>query len=160
MTDGIREYIISIIAASVVCAICKGITSKSASSKIVHILCGIFLLFTFLGPLKKIDLLDMTGVFRWNESISTDAVQRGEALTHSAMAEIISAEIASYVLERADALGAEVRIQVVLNDEDIPAPVGIELEGQVSPYVRSQLEAFIQENIGLGREAIRWIGLQ
>ena len=102
----------------------------------------------------------MTGVFRWNESISTDAVQRGEALTHSAMAEIISAEIASYVLERADALGAEVRIQVVLNDEDIPAPVGIELEGQVSPYVRSQLEAFIQENIGLGREAIRWIGLQ
>ena len=154
----VRQYIISVISASVVCALFKGLLVKRASSKIVNVLCGMFLLFTFLRPVKDIDLLDMIVSFRWDESTTQESVHRGEELTQNAMADIISAEIASYVEKKANALGAKVHIEVRLTDEEIPSPAEMDITGQVSPYVRRQLEAFISENIGLEGEVVRWIG--
>lgn len=157
MIEAVRQYIISIISASVVCALFKGLLSKSAYAKIVHVLCGTILLFTFLGPVKNIDLTNMVESIHWDESTAREAVHRGEELTQNAMADIISAEIAAYVEEKANTLGAEVRIEVQLSAEEIPVPVGMELTGNVSPYVRRQLEAYIAENIGLEGEDVRWI---
>ena len=157
MMEAVRQYIISAISASVVCAILKGFLGKSATSKIVNALCSIFLMFTLLDPIKEMDLQDKPKIFQWDKHTVQEAIGKGEALTHNAMADIISSEIASYVEEKADALGAEVKIEVLLTDEEIPAPFGIELEGNVSPYVKTQLEAYISENFGLEGEDIRWI---
>jgi len=158
MMEAVRQYTISIISAGVVCALLKGLVGKTGSSKLVHLLCGMFLMFTFFGPVKDTDLLDMTVNFRWDERIAKEAIHKGEELTQNAMADIISAEIASYVEKKANELGAEVRIEVLLTDEEIPTPVGIEIAGNVSPYVRRQLEDHISDNIGLEGEDVRWIG--
>ena len=154
----VRQYMISVIAAGVVCAVFKGILGKGTSSKIVGVLCGMFMLFTFIGPLKDMDVLDVIGVFRWDDDVAVASVRKGEAFVNDAMADIISSQIASYVEKKADELGTEVRVEVVLSDDEIPAPVGMDIAGQVSPYVRGQLEAYISDNIGLNREEIRWIG--
>lgn len=158
MMDAVRQYIISIIYASVVCAVFKGFLGKSASSRLIKLLCGMLLLFTFLKPLKQIDLPDIIGPSRWNEDIANEAIRRGEELSQNAMADIISTKLASYVEEKATELGAEVWVEIKLSDEEIPAPVGIDIAGQVSPYVRSLLETYIMENIGLDREDVRWTG--
>lgn len=157
MMEAVRQYIISLISASVVCAILKGILSKGATSKIVDALCGIFLLFTLLDPIKEMDLPDNAESFRWDKHTVQEAIDKGEEMTQNALADIISSKIASYVEEKADALGAEVRAEVLLTAEEIPAPFGIELEGNVGPYVRTQLEAYISENFGLEGEDVRWI---
>ena len=158
MMGEVSQYVICVISASIICAVVKGILGKGISSGIVNVLCGMFMLFTFIGPLKDMDLLDATGLFRWNESVTVDAVRTGEELSQNAMADIISTQIASYVEKKANELGAEVSVDVMLSDDEIPAPLGMDIAGQVSPYVRGQLEDFISDNIGLGREEIRWIG--
>ena len=115
-------------------------------------------MFTFLKPLKQIDLPATIGPSRWNEDISNDAIRRGEELSQNAMADIISTKLASYVEEKATEWGAEVWAEIRLSNEEIPVPVGIDIAGQVSPYVRSLLETYIMENIGLDREDVRWTG--
>jgi hypothetical protein len=108
--------------------------------------------------LKQIDLPATIGPSRWNEDVSNDAIRRGEELSQNAMADIISTKLASYVEEKATELGAEVWAEIRLSNEEIPVPVGIDIAGQVSPYVRSLLETYIMENIGLDREDVRWTG--
>ena len=158
MMDSIRQYIVSIISASIVCAVLKTLLGKSAYSRIVQILCGTFLVFTFLAPLKHIDLQDAILSFQWDGNISEDAIQRGEDMSRKAIADIISSEVASYVVEKAASFGAEVHVEVTVSDEEIPAPVGIDIIGRLSPYIRSQLEEIISEDIGLTREDMRWNG--
>ena len=158
MMGEVRQYVISIISVSVICAVFKGILGKGISSRIINVLCGIFMLFTFVGPLKDMDLLDVTGIFRWNEDVTGDAVRTGEEFSQNAMADIISTQITSYVEKKANELGVEVKIKVTLSDDEIPAPMGMDISGQVSPYIRGQLEDFITENIGISREEIRWKG--
>lgn len=158
MMGVVRQYVISVISASMICTVFKGILWKGMSSKTVNVLCGMFMLFTFIGPLKDMDVLDVIGIFQWNENVADESVRKGEELTRSAMADIISSQIASYVEKKAFELGAEIKIEVLLNDDEIPTPVGMDIVGQISPYVRGQLEGFISENIGLDREEIRWIG--
>ena len=158
MMETVRQYIISVISASIVCAVFKALAGKAASSKVVGLLCGMFMLFTFLGPVKDIGLPDLVAGFRWDERVTQEAIHKGEELTRSVIADIISAEIASYVEKKAIELGAEVSIEVELSNEEIPAPVGLEISGNVSPYIRRQLEAFISGDIGLKGEDVRWIG--
>ena len=158
MMEAVKQYIISVISASIVCAVLKALLGKSETLKMLDILCGIFLLFTFLRPVKDVHLIDLVAGIQWDDSIVQEAVCRGEEFTKNEMADIISQEIASYIEEKADALGVDVQIEVRLSDEAIPAPVGIDLKGSVSPYVRNQLEAYISQNLGLKGEDVQWIG--
>lgn len=156
MIGSVCRYVISVISASFICAAVKGLLGKSSSYRIVHMLCGIFLVFTFLAPLKHIDLQDITKRDDYISGAADAAVSRGEALSQKAMTDIISAQIASYVEEKASALGVQIRAVVLLENGEIPSPAGMVIEGQVSPYIRKQLEVFITETIGLDREDIRW----
>lgn len=156
MMGSVSQYVVAVISASFICAAVKGFLGKSASYRIVHALCGIFLVFTFLAPLKHIDLRDIANGNDHISGAADDAVRRGEELSQKAMADIISAQIASYVEEKAAALGANISAEVLVSNGEIPTPTGIVIDGQVSPYIRKQLEVFVIENIGLDMEDIRW----
>ena len=158
MTEILRRYILSLISAAVVCSVLKGLSAKSSSSRVVHLLCGTFLMFTFIAPLKHIDLEDMIGSHRWDDSIAHEAVSWGEELSWNAMGDIISDEIASYVEEKASSFGAQVRVAVAVSDEEIPVPTGIYIEGQVNPYIRRQIEDLILRELDIGGEDVRWTG--
>ena len=159
MMDGIRQYVFSVICAGMACALFKALFGSSATAKTAQVLCGTFMIFTFLMPLKHIDLQEAVGGSWWDEEAVEEAVQSGEALAQNAMADIISQEICSYIEKKAAVLGAEIEAEVSLSDERIPVPVSVTIIGQVSPYIRKQLEACISEDIGIGREDIRWTGL-
>ena len=158
MMGSLRQYIISLISASAICSVLKGLFDKSSSSRVIHLLCGTFIIFTFLAPLKSIRFEDMGLRYGLNQSIAHEAVRRGEEFSEKAMADIISAEIASYVEKKASTLGAQIRVEVNVSGDEIPAPIGMYIEGQVSPFIRTQLEAYILENIGLSEEDVRWTG--
>ena len=140
--DAIRRYVITLTAAAMLCALVKAITAgRKGQEKILSLVCGIFLLATALGPLGLLRLPDLS-----------DPTAQDE--TKRQMAAIISEEAASYILDKADALGLQLEVQVELDAELLPC--GVRLQGAASPYARSQLSGQIETELGIPKERQVW----
>ena len=91
-------------------------------------------------------------------SISSDfAVQEGTLSAKYASSEYIKTKSEAYILDKATEMGADVNIDVVLSDDQLPVPAGITVCGAVSPYVKAKLSACIRDELGIAEDEQVWI---
>lgn len=156
--DALRQYIISVVAASVLCGILTGILHNGTAKELIKLLCGAFLAITLLRPvldLKKIDLSDLL------LSCVPDASQTvalGESHSREALCGIIKAETEAYILDKAEELGLSLEVEVALSDGDTPVPASVRLSGDAAPAARQQLETVLTKELGIQKENQLWIG--
>ena len=149
--DAIRRYVITLTAAAMLCALVKAITAgRKGQEKILSLVCGIFLLATALGPLGLLRLPDLSDPTAQVQAEAGRMASQAEDETKA----IISEEAASYILDKADALGLQLEVQVELDAELLPC--GVRLQGAASPYARSQLSGQIETELGIPKERQVW----
>lgn len=153
---GVREYLTSIMTASLICGIVIGITRKTGSiSSIIKLLAGLFMSITVLNPLISIRLNDAQ-LFWDNLTIDADhAASMGKDAALAEMNEIIIERTCAYILEKAEEYGADIQIEIDLQDL---VPNSVKISGAVSPYVKQQLSKYIMTNLGISLEDQHWIG--
>lgn len=151
----IKEYLLTITAASIICGIVAGLTKKSGTiSAMVKLLSGIFLTTSILSPIIKFPL---TNISLHLNSISSEAestVNIGKQLAAEEMKAIIMSNTQTYILEKAEKLGADIEVEVFLNDL---IPSSVRIVGQTAPYTKLQLSGYISENLGIAVEDQHWI---
>jgi len=157
--DGIREYLLQVTAAAIVCAIATGLTDqKNMSGKVIQLLAGFFMALAVVGPWMTVRL-DFVKDF--TEDISSQAdrvVAEGEKSAKESMAEIIKEKTKAYILDKAKALGAVLTVEVTLDWENSLLPCGVRLKGNVSPYAKRMLTDIIEKDLGIRAEEQKWIG--
>lgn len=151
----LKSYLYSLILASIVCVIVKKLLSGNATiSSIARILCGIFLVCTFLQPLERITLPEWEDLQL--QSDAQVAVAQGVNSAHEALSSCISQQVESYILGKAAQLEASVSVQVRLSDDTIPVPMQVRISGSISPYGKQQLQAIIEQDLGIPKEDQIW----
>ena len=151
--DAIRSYLLSVTAAALVCGIVSSFAGKGNLSKICKLLCGIFLAAAVLKPVVDIKLGDIYA-FTDTLTVSGDlAVSQGEKFAADEMNRIIKQKTEAYILDKAKTLGAEISVEVTLNDY---VPVGVTVVGEVSPFVRSSLSTSIAQELNISPEEQIW----
>lgn len=157
--ESVQNYLISVVAASVVCGIVNSIMGKKGTAaSVIKLVTGIFLSLTVISPLVQIRLTDLEYV---TDSLALDASMAaayGEDLSIQAMTSIIKSEAEAYILDKAASLGVELEVEVTLQDTDPYAPESVCLKGSASPYVKSQLTQYIAKQMGIPEEAQLWTG--
>ena len=149
--DAIRRYVITLTAAAMLCALVKAITAgRKGQEKILSLVCGIFLLATALGPLGLLRLPDLSDPTAQVQAEADRMASQAEDETTRQMAAIIAEEAASYILDKADALGLQVELDAEL------LPCGVRLQGAASPSARSQLSGQIETELGIPKERQVW----
>ena len=154
--DGIRDYLLSVSCAALLCGVIGLITDeKSANSKLIKLLSGIFLATVIFQPLIRFDLsyldkleLDITGM-------REEAVAEGERLALENIAQQAAISAQTMIEQEAGKLGCQLEISVLWQTD---SPREVTLKGMVSPYAKSMLSQWIMENMGLPWEALIWIG--
>ncbi len=156
--ESLRQYVISVTAAALICGILTGLVKKGAAGELIRMLCGLMLAFTVLYPISGLDLesltLDLLPSAREGESLAA----QGEKITRQSMADIIKSDTEAYILDKAAALEVNLTAEVSLSEDDVPVPVGVILSGAVSPYARSQLTNVIERDLGIPKEKQLWTG--
>ncbi len=156
--EAVRQYLLSVTAAAIFCGIAmKLLGKKGTAASIGKMLTGLFLAFTVISPFAKLEIGDVTGFTDAFEADASDAVAAGQSHTKKAMAEIIKSRSEAYILDKAEALGVELTVEVTVSDADIPIPTAVRLTGKVSPYVKSQLRSAIADGLGIIKENQIWI---
>ena len=155
--DGLRHYIIAVTAAAILCGIVKSISEKTASGKIIKLICSLCLGFTVLKPITQIDLSQLAEVSLPYADEAVRAAALGEKLSQDALMNIIKVEAEAYILDKAAAMNVSLEVSVTV-EGDPPVPAAAQLSGEVSPYAKQQLEKILWEDLGISKEYLEWTG--
>lgn len=155
--DGIREYLISVTAAALLCGILKSLMGeKGNSAALVRLICGIFLALTMIRPLKELNLQDFsllpTGLLEEARLTSGE----GEEYTRQAKEDLIIQQCEAYILDKAQTLEASIQVEIQISQEGEPIPAGSIITGNLSPYARNQLSKTLEEDLGIPQEDQKW----
>ena len=149
----IGGYILSVSMAALVVSVLRSVCT-GAMEKLVGLLGGIFLAVTVISPLVRLKLPDPGDWMADFSMEGREAARAGEAAAESYSAELISAQVEAYILDKATALGAAVTAAVELDGDGLP--VCVTVTGSISPGKKAELSRFIARELGLGEEAQVW----
>lgn len=150
--EHLGSYVLRISACGVLLSLAQKLCPNSRG---VSWLCALVMALQLLSPLKSVSLVP-----QWDlDTIRNQACAVTDQAKQETRQEIRSGIIQrtrAYILDEAQALGASLHVVALGLQEDGDFPVSVELEGYISPYARSVLSRWIEENLGIGKEAQQW----
>lgn len=152
--EALRQYIISVVAAALICGIITGLFPKGAAREVMKLVCGLFLAYTVLRPMAGAELGHLEDLPFSFSSQGEAAAALGIQMAEESMAQFIKEETQAYILDKASKLGLTLEADVTLDEENIP--VAVTLRGQVSPYDRSRLERMLTQDLAIAKENLQW----
>ena len=149
-----REWLTAVVTVTLLLSVVQTLVPEGSLRKIAGFTGGLLLLAVLLRPVTEIDLsgLDMED---WARTIG----ERQEELSaeqEEALASGIAERTASYISDKAEELGLEVRIRVETETggDGVPVPVRAEIDGPWS----GELSSYMAETLGISRERQVWHG--
>lgn len=154
--QSIKEYLLSVIAAAIICAVVSQIAGKgSFLTAAIKLISGAFMLVVLISPMKRIQIKP-ANLFSDISLQANEFTAAAAESTQESMASIIKEQVAAYILDKANQYGAALTVDVVLSAEEIPTPTGVKISGKVSPYTRRMLSGIIANDLGIPVEAQIW----
>ena len=152
----VRQYIISVTAAAILCGILTAIVGGKQIKPIWKLIVGIFLTLTAIRPLADIDLGAVPTLAEGYTLQAEEAVMTGKELMDSQKQTIIKSRLESYILDKAEGLGVTLTVDVLLDEHGLP--VSVQLNGDVSPGAKTRLQSIIAVDLGIPKEEQIWCG--
>lgn len=152
----VQRYMIRVICGCLICSILITLSCADWVKKVMRMLCGIFLSFTILQPILRLQLPQELPLYaNWLEEGSRAAAQ-GEQASKDALQVIIKEQTEAYILSKAQAAGAQLLPEVQLSDAEIPIPISVHLTGAASRSEKAELETILEKEFGIPKECQFW----
>lgn len=155
--EGVREYLLGIFAAAMVCAIVtRVIGEKGTVGAVVKLVAGLFLAFTVIQPWVDIRLDAVLDLAQNQSAAGQEAALAGQLLSRETMGAVIKERTEAYILDKATEMNVVLKVEVTLSDEEIPCPESVRLTGNVSPYAKARLQDIMLNDLGIMKEQQIW----
>lgn len=150
-----KQYILSIIVCLITCGIVSQIISDTKRKELVNLICGLILSISLLTPLTRLDLEDLWNIPAENWNGAEFYVSEGKKTASAEQAQYIKASCEAYILNKAKLLGADVTVQISLDEKLVP--VFAEINGGADPGVQWELQNILMTDLGIPKENQKWI---
>lgn len=155
--DSLRQYLLTVIAASIICAVVNALMEKKGTlTAAIKMLTGLFLVVAVLSPLVSLQLSNMGDFTHDLEIAAGNAVASGEEMAREATAAIIKEKTEAYILDKAASLELDIEVEVRLDSANPLLPDKVYLKGSVSPYAKARLCQCITDDLGIPEEKQIW----
>ena len=155
--EAIRRYLFSLCAAALLCSLVRALVPKGRMKSICSLLCGVFLAMTALTGLAGWELSDVAEELTKMRIAAEEARTGVEIGNREALSAIIKSKTEAYIWDKAQELDLSVSIEVMVEaDGSYPYPSGVQITGAFTPQQRKTLEAYIEENLAIGKERQIW----
>lgn len=155
MTDWVRDWILGLTAAALVCAAALELTPKGPVKGVTKAVCGIVLALAMLHPLLRLDPAAWALHMAEYRARAEELTGEGTALPERLDRSVIERELEAYILAKAEALGTPLRsarVTLRWNTAGVWTPVAVSLEGPR----QEALAGWIAAELGLPEEAQTW----
>lgn len=156
MMGEIRQYLLALVAAALVCGVVKKLVAGKKQIKgMVDMICGIFLAVTVLSPWVDVQIPDMRSFVQTFNVEANEVAQEGSNRASEQRQGIIKQEVKTYILEKAHARNMNIDVDVIL-DINSGMPNGVKITGDVSPYDKAVLSQYIAQTLSIPEESQKW----
>lgn len=152
---GWKQYVYAVILCVLICKVVTQLAADSRQKTLIRLICGVFLCLCILQPLTGLSLTEWVPISRWDLHTADPWIARGEALAREAKAACIKSACETYILDKAELLGAGVSVTVTLDDGLLP--VSAEISGNPDTNVQMQLQNILMTDLGIPKENQAWI---
>lgn len=150
--EALRNYLLAIVAVSLIAVLAVSFLRNETMRRLARFVAGLLILLVVAQPLLGLGDLHLEDYFR----VQTEEFSAGDAQSRyqEALRSHIQETSEQYIRDKAQALGATVRVQITLNDADPPAPCSVQIIGTLRADQMEALSAYIMEafNIPLGSQ--------
>jgi len=154
----LRQYLISITSVAFLCSIVKSLfQDKHTGAALIRLIAGLIMVLSVASPLVTLRLENLPFRNDFLEASASDAAETGRQLAREEMKTIINQQLEAYILDKANAYGASVRVSFQ-DYNNLLVPGSVVLQGNVSPYAKMQLTQSIAADLGIAKENQIWIG--
>lgn len=158
IVDWIRQYILTITAAAIVCAGIKTLVGqKSTQATVIRIIAGIFIALTVVAPWTKLDFSNIGDYFKDFSVDAEAAAASGVSYAQAQTAAIIKSQTESYILDKAASLGICAEAEVTVSQDGLPVPYAVTIQTNAAPYTKERLRRYIVEELGIPEAQQTWI---
>ena len=150
-------YLVSLGAAALLCALVRALVPGGRMKKLCSLLCGIFLMSAALSDISGWKLSDFAQELSKMQVAAEQARTGVEIRNREALCAIIKSKTEAYIWDKAQELDLSVSIEVTVESgSGYPYPSGVQITGVFTPQQRKALEAYIEENLAIGKERQIW----
>lgn len=158
MTE-IRQYTVSVCSAGIFFALLLSLMQgKGLTATITRHVCGVIMAFLVISPLKQIKLTNFTEIYGHYLLDAQVVAAMGEEQAADAMEDIIKQQAEAYILDKAQAMGVVLEVEIRVSGEDLPVPVSVRIDGSVPPFAKLRLQQILAEELGIAKENQLWSG--
>lgn len=152
-----REYLLSVTAAALLVSLVAAFSQRKSIQRVVALCGGLLLLLTVLRPvidLRTGDAEEWFSRFRPDGSVIDGAVKEGQKES----ARLITERTQEYILDKAEALGAQLSVQVTLRalSGSYQYPYTVILTGTWTQAQKQALSEEIARDLGIPEERQIW----
>ena len=155
MMDGIRHWLLGVLAAAMALSLLYALLPKGAVRGAARATGGLILLLVVLGPLAGLELSDLT--LRYQD-LSRDMERQAEAYRQEGQAQLelgIRQRTAAYISEKAAQLGLSCHPRVKVTWRGgVPYPGSVTLDMAEN----RALSAILEEDLGIPPSEQHWLG--
>lgn len=159
MSAALREYLLSVVAASLLSAVLLSLTPRGAAQRTLRFLCGLLLLLTALGPLARLDWERLASSFSSARFEAERTAREVETGSEELIAAIIKERTEAYIWDKAEAAGASPRrvTAEVRTGEGGPYPCGVTIAARCTEGQKRRLAAWIERELAIAPEKQEWV---
>lgn len=151
------EYLLSVTGAAMICGVAVKLVSGGAAGASVKMVTGLLMLLAVVSPWTKIQFEDWNDFTADIQIAGDQAAADGIAHSEKALRDSISQRVRTYILDKAKSLDAQLTVEVELTEDALPTPCGATVTGNISPYAKAVLSEWMEQELGIGKEAQVWI---
>lgn len=153
----IGKYLFAVIAVCLLISICKTfIPSKGIVGSVFKLVCGVILASVLISPVTNFPTNDLQSFYGSIHSDAVSITNKGEEIAKAELSNSIEESLKAYICDKASAINLDLDIQILLNNETIPQPKEVRINGNASPYAKKQLIQIICRDLAIGEENIKW----
>lgn len=157
--NALRAYLLAVAAASLLAGVVLSLLPQGRMHGIVRLVGALIIVLTVVSPVLKLEIDTMPV---GSEEIHTDASDIQErALEESELlfSQLIKERCEAYILDKADQMGLELEVQIIMGHDGYPHPIGVKLSGDISSADARSLGAAIEQELGISIQQQEWVDL-
>lgn len=149
-------YVFRLLCCAVVCGILLSLFPEGRMKGLFRLFAGIFLTVTLLRPEFPVSVPELTEIGSDYLKQGRAAAAEGEMEARQQRHRYIKETLEAYILDKAEAIGCRLSVQVELDRDGCPEQVI--LSGKISGEDRRKLERILTEELGIAKEEQHWNG--
>ena len=151
------RYIFSVTTAAVIFSILQSLLHKnSAAAILVRLIGGLFLTFTVIAPVIDFDLASILEQSWAYTSHAEDIAAAGQTIAAEQRSQRIKEQCETYIIDKAMSYQTQLDADITLTNDEMPLPSAVLLKGNISPYVKSIIATWIQDEMGIPEDHQIW----